>query len=329
MAIGDLYQRIQNGTQGTLRQPTGSGFASGIGDWFAQNAPTGFKAASNTANGIANDPNQALIQLGYDLNQMQQLQGAPGSMGLPVPPAISSGPTGQINPGLNPNAGFGTGPLMGPNGQAAPPMGGSSPSGGSTGGGSLRDQVVQLANQIGRPDIANNPDYWVGVIQQQGPNVDWGYWTDRMKSANQGGSVGASNFGGTNAQSGYGAVPMGSLQTSNTITPGNFTEPTAAQYMQSPGVKFALQAAQDAVERSVASKGTLLTGGTLKELAGYEEGVAGGLANDAFQRQLQAATLNQNIGSSNAYYGLAANNQNYNQLYNLAGLGQRSVLGVG
>ena len=274
MAIGDLYQRIQNGTQGTLRQPTGSGFASGI-DWFAQNAPP---------------------------------SATPGT--------------------LNPNAGFGTGPLMGPNGQAAPPMGGSSTGGGSTGGGSLRDQVVQLANQIGRPDIANNPDYWVGVIQQQGPNVDWGYWTDRMKSANQGGSVGASNFGGTNAQSGYGAVPMGSLQTSNTFSPGGFSEPSAEQAMSSPGVQFALDEAQKAVERSAASKGTLLTGGTLKALAGYETGLAGQLYNDVFNRSLQSAQFNEQTGLNRGYYGLAANNQNYNQLYNLAGLGQRAVLGA-
>lgn len=195
-------------------------------------------------------------------------------------------------------------------------------------GGSLRDQVIAKAQAIGRPDIANNPDYWVGVIAQQGPNVDWGYWTDRMKSANQGSSVGASNFGGTNAQSGYGALPAGSLQTSNTFSPGGFSEPSAEQAMSSPGVQFALDEAQKAVERSAASKGTLLTGGTLKALAGYETGLAGQLYNDVFNRSLSAASFNQKTGLDNAYYGLAANNQNYNQFANLANLGFRAAGGA-
>ena len=268
MAIGDLYQSIQNGTQGTLRQPMTSNFAPNVGNWFAQNAPS---------------------------------------------------PSGT----LNPNAGFAApGATLQPPGSIAP----AAPSSGDISGGSLRDQVIAKARAIGRMDIANNPDYWVGVIAQQGPNVDWGYWTDRMQSANQGGT--GSNYGATNGQSGYGALPMGSLQTSNTFSPGGFSEPSEAQAMSSPGVQFALDEAQKAVERSAASKGTLLTGGTLKALAGYETGLAGQLYNDVFNRALSSASFNQKSGLDSAYYGLAANNQNYNQYANLANLGFRAAGGA-
>ena len=269
MAIGDLYQSIQNGTQGAVRQPTSSfGFSS---NWFQQNAPSAT---------------------------------------------------------LNPNAGFAA-----PGATLQPPSlmaSSTAPAGGGTSSGDpVRDWVVQTATQLGRADIANNPDYWVGVIKQQGGDIDKGYWTDRMKSANQGvGIGGGSNYGATNGHSGYGAIPMGSLQTSNTYGSGGFSEPSEQQAMSSPGVQFALDEAQKAVERSAASKGTLLTGGTLKALAGYETGLAGQLYNDVFNRSLQSAQFNEQTGLNRGYYGLAANNQNYNQLYNLAGLGQRAVLGA-
>lgn len=209
----------------------------------------------------------------------------------------------------------------------------SSATGAPAGGGSLRDQVVQYAIAAGRPDIANNPDYWVGEIrdlqQRSGEPVDWGYWMNRFKTANQGantlggmgGGLDLSAFTGTMGHSGTGALPAGSLMTSNTATPGSFGEPSAEEAMNSPGVQFALGEAQKAIERSAASKGTLLTGGTLKALAGYETGLAGQLYGDVFNRRLQAAQFNQQAGLGNAYYGLAANTQNFNNLYNLAKLG--------
>lgn len=72
----------------------------------------------------------------------------------------------------------------------------SAPSGTTTAQGNLdpRSWVVQEATRLGRTDIANNPDYWAGVISQQGPTIDTGYWSDRMASANNGGS--GSTFGG-------------------------------------------------------------------------------------------------------------------------------------
>src|SRR5690348_1733643 len=72
------------------------------------------------------------------------------------------------------------------------------PTGSITSQGSLdpRSWVVQEATRLGRSDIANNPDYWAGVISQQGPTIDTGYWSDRMSSANNGGSGGGYSFGG-------------------------------------------------------------------------------------------------------------------------------------
>lgn len=56
--------------------------------------------------------------------------------------------------------------------------------------------------------------------------------------------------------------------------PGAFKAPTMADIANDPGYQFRLKAGQDALERSAAARGTLLTGGTAKDLAGYQQELA-------------------------------------------------------
>lgn len=58
-----------------------------------------------------------------------------------------------------------------------------------------------------------------------------------------------------------------------------------------PGYKFAFDEGQRAVQSSAASRGTLLTGGTLKALTKYGTGVADQLYGDTVNRYLSLADL--------------------------------------
>jgi hypothetical protein len=173
-------------------------------------------------------------------------------------------------------------------------------------GGDLRSQVVALANQVGRPDIAANPDYWVGIVQSkgQGPGgangaLDTGYFGDLMRNANGG-------AGGASATTSGGSV-------------GQFLQPftgtfAAPRGTDDPGFQFALQQGTDAIQRSAAAKGNLLTGGTLKDLASYTTGAALQDYSGAYNRALQTFGTN---------YDIFRNNQTdpYNKLVGVTGLG--------
>jgi hypothetical protein len=93
-------------------------------------------------------------------------------------------------------------------------------------------------------------------------------------------------------------------------TLGDFVAPTAADVGNDPGYQFRVKEGQDALERSAAAKGTLLTGGTLKDLESYAQDLASTeydkmydravqqyqlkyqSANDAWNRSLQEYTTN-------------------------------------
>jgi len=91
-------------------------------------------------------------------------------------------------------------------------------------------------------------------------------------------------------QGGQGLTALSSLLQSG---PGDFTT--------SPGYAFRLAEGQKAIERSAAARGTLLTGGTLKGM----ERFAQGLASDEYQR-----FLNQYNTQVNQYGQLAGMGQN-------------------
>ena len=114
-----------------------------------------------------------------------------------------------------------------------------------------------------------------------------------------------------------------------TLTP----EERDALLYQSPGYRFATQQGQQAVERSQAAKGGLLSGGAMKELGSYLSGVASQYSNDYLNQLAGLVGIGQDAAtnSANVVQGFAADKAStlankglvrgnyYNQLGNFVG----------
>ena len=72
----------------------------------------------------------------------------------------------------------------------------------------------------------------------------------------------------------------------------SFTLPTAADVANTPGYQFALQQGEQAVQRSAAAQGDLLTGGTLKAEDQYAQGLASQTYQNAVTNSLNAFDTN-------------------------------------
>jgi hypothetical protein len=71
-----------------------------------------------------------------------------------------------------------------------------------------------------------------------------------------------------------------------------FVAPTGLDYMNAPGYKERLALGTDAIQRSAAAKGTLLTGGTLKDLNDYAQTFASNEYGNVYNRALDAYKTN-------------------------------------
>lgn len=160
-----------------------------------------------------------------------------------------------------------------------------------------------------------------------GPDARWtgaqpaGFWKDgqayddpnyQIRSSGSGAGGGMLPPGyATGYGTGGGQYPLFSAQGPGLAAPFNaaFQPPSGTD---DPGFAFAMGEAQKVIERSAAAKGTLLTAGTLKDLASYSTGMARQGYGDAWNR-------------SRTQYNDAFNvfNTNNNNLYNrLGGLAQ-------
>lgn len=98
-----------------------------------------------------------------------------------------------------------------------------------------------------------------------------------------------------------GAVNVGAFtDRAPTATPyGNFTGPDPAAVANDPYFKFRAAEGQKAIERAAAARGTLLSGGTLKALEGYRQGLASEEAGKSFDRALGTYTTNRDTNAQN------------------------------
>ena len=130
-------------------------------------------------------------------------------------------------------------------------------------------------------------------------------------SANSGAAQTPFSAAGSSAQGGYGSL--------NAPYPGGqFTAPTAAQALQSPGEQAQLQLGQQALEQSAAARGGLLTGGVLQG----EQQYAQNLASTNYQNVYNNA---YNTYSSNYNQDQQQKANEYNRLASLAGVGQQTA----
>jgi hypothetical protein len=96
-----------------------------------------------------------------------------------------------------------------------------------------------------------------------------------------------------------------------------------------PSYGFRFAEGQKALERSAASKGTLLTGGTLKALAQYGQGLASTEFGNIFGRNLSLANLGLNAAGQAAGTGSSYSGQQGNLVANQAGQNTDLITGAG
>ena len=117
---------------------------------------------------------------------------------------------------------------------------------------------------------------------------------------------------GTSSSAGVGGY--GSL-----ITPyQDFTAPTALTEQNDPGYQARLALGTDAIQRSAAAKGNLVTGGTAKALDTYGQDYASNEYGNVYNRALQGYQTN----SGNYYTG---QNNAYNRLMGVSSQGQQTA----
>ncbi len=166
------------------------------------------------------------------------------------------------------------------------------------------------------PSLANDPQYWLTQIKAKGglnpSNLQ--YWQDAsvgptafFNNPNRegGGSLGA--LGAQSFNGGFGGMIAPYTQ--------NFSAPTAAQAEAQPGYQFSRDQGLQAIDRSAAAKGTLLTGGNLKDLAGFAGGIASTNYNQLYNQNANTFGINRDI----FYHSQDAP---YAKLYNLSQLGK-------
>lgn len=101
-----------------------------------------------------------------------------------------------------------------------------------------------------------------------------------------------------------------------------FSSPTTVDEQNDPGYQFRLQQGQQALERSAAARGGLLTGGTAKAEQAYGQDYASNEYGNVYNRALTNYQTN---------YSTFRNNQNdtYNRLMGLVGTGESATNALG
>jgi hypothetical protein len=97
-----------------------------------------------------------------------------------------------------------------------------------------------------------------------------------------------------------------------------FVAPTGATEFNDPGYQFRLQQGMEALQRSAAAQGNLLTGGTMKDITNYAQNYASNEYSNVYNRALTEYQQRYNIFQANQA------NQ-FNRLAALSGAGQTAA----
>ncbi len=203
----------------------------------------------------------------------------------------------------------------------APAAAASGPPTGPMDDAAILAQIKQWAAMPGAdPSLGNDPQYWLTQIKAKGglspDNLK--YWQDASVGPtaffnNPNRESGGSSLGALGAQpysGGFGGMVAPYTQ--------NFSAPTAAQAEAQPGYQFARDQGLQAIDRSAAAKGTLLTGGNLKDLSTFAGGIASQNYNNVYNQNANTFGINRDIAYRNQ-------DAPFNKLYNLSALGRPTV----
>jgi hypothetical protein len=120
---------------------------------------------------------------------------------------------------------------------------------------------------------------------------------------------------GTGGTANGSGVSQGSLMTPYS---GTFTAPTDITEQNDPGYQARLKLGTDAIQKSAAARGSVVTGGTAKALDTYGQDYASNEYGNVYNRALSDYTTNYNAYNTNQ------TNQ-YNKLAALSGVGQQTA----
>lgn len=103
---------------------------------------------------------------------------------------------------------------------------------------------------------------------------------------------------------------------------------TMSDFQQDPGYQFNLQQGQQALQRSAAAQGTLMSGGTLKALSSYNQGMASNEYQNAYNRFMNNQNTQFNRLASVAGVGQTANSQLGQAGQNMANQAGNNITGA-
>jgi hypothetical protein len=197
----------------------------------------------------------------------------------------------------------------------------------------VTQQLAQYGIQPGpRGSGVGDVEYWADQMLDP-VNTGYSDWAGRIQRGVQGTQPPLAGGGGTAGYpAGNGPFGLGVQFPSAIGTGGLFglgvNLPSMEGFEGSPGYQFRLGEGLKALERSAASRGTLLTGGTLKGLERYGQNLASQEYANEYARRLgetqlglgaQQQRFGQELGLGQ--FGLGAQQQRYGQLLGLGQLG--------
>lgn len=148
------------------------------------------------------------------------------------------------------------------------------------------------------------------ISNQGGPGASWGwgdsgYWVNGKPASDPYGSPPKSDGGNfqTGTFTGGGQYPLASVMGEGWYKPWTtpFTAPTDVTQQNDPGWQFRMKEGLGAIQRAAASRGTLLTGGAVKDLNAFAQDFASNEYDKVYGRAL---------GEYRQAYGIYSDNQN-------------------
>lgn len=123
---------------------------------------------------------------------------------------------------------------------------------------------------------------------------------------------------------GGGQYPLASVMGTGLAAPWTtpFNAPDPNSVINDKALQFQMGRGMDAIQRSAASKGTLLTGGLLKKLDEFGQGLASTYYNDVYNRKLGEYKMAHDIFNENQ-------GNLFNRLGYLGSIGENAAAGVG
>lgn len=170
------------------------------------------------------------------------------------------------------------------------------------------------------------PDAYRDFDQTGQQRSGWSpYWQSRLFDPSASGGSGADLGGdstlipgqtpGGGALGGGASIPgmgggmntNGNGTSGNPLVPGNLLSPWTQQFhapdpnqvQNDPAYQFQLTQGQNAIDRSAAARGTLVSGGTLKDIAEFGQGLASNFEDKAYSRAIGEYGMNQNTFRAN------------------------------